>query len=284
MDINKLKKEYFKKIDPLDLDLLIAQVLKKDREFVLAHPETILSEFEEKKIREFVERRKKGEPLAYILGHKEFFGLDFKVDRNTLIPRPETELLVELMIEEAKKMEPEMIVDLGTGSGNIPISLAKNLKDTDAEFLAVDISEKALRVARKNSLNHQVSEKINFLEGDLLLPIIALPPFDKKKGILISANLPYLDSGYENLLESSDTRGLKYEPGIALYAGEEGMDSYRKLSEQLKDQDLENCVLFLEIGPVQKPGIEKIFSPLGKVSFRKDLSGRFRIARIGIGK
>ncbi len=152
--IQEIKKEYLGKIDPLDLDLIIANVMGESRELVLMHPETLINKEQEKKIEKFIKRRLKNEPLAYILEHKEFMELDFKVDKSTLIPRPETELLVEKVLKDisaSKKHYDLKILDVGTGSGNIIISLANNIvhktHNKKIKFFSSDISKKSLGVA-----------------------------------------------------------------------------------------------------------------------------------------
>jgi release factor glutamine methyltransferase len=190
LTIGEIQKEYFEKIDRLDLDLIVGDVMKKPREFVMTHPEFKLSKVQGLKIKSLIARRMKHEPIAYILGHKEFFGLDFKVTPDTLIPRPETELLVEEVLKLAPKNRK--IMDIGTGSGNIIISLAKNLPEKN-NFVAIDISKKALTIARHNAKLHKVDKKIKFLHGNLLDPIIKnRSMFHAPCSMIILANLPYL--------------------------------------------------------------------------------------------
>ncbi|MFA4818001.1 MAG: peptide chain release factor N(5)-glutamine methyltransferase [Parcubacteria group bacterium] len=283
--IKDILTKYHKKLDSLDLELLIANSIKKPREFVLAHPEFSLSSLKiENLIRRLakkIARRRRGEPLAYILGHKEFFGLDFKVNRHTLIPRPETEMLVE----EVLKLDPKnkTVIDIGTGSGNIIISLIKNLKNKN-KFIATDISANALKVAKQNARIHKVSGDIKFIKSDLLDYFLEHPALIKKDCVII-ANLPYLDLGWKTLLKSSETKGLKFEPRIALYAGEDGLDAYRQLAGQLKKMKsvIKNKITILcEIGHIQKKGMENMFSFANKASFKKDLAGKWRVCQISL--
>lgn len=281
LSILDFQKKYYKKIDNLDLDLLIAAAIKKSREFILTHPEYKLSKSQSSKLKTQILRRIKHEPIAYILGQKEFYGLEFKVDKNTLIPRPETELIIEKVL----KLQPKnkIIIDIGTGSGNIIISLAKNLKGKN-NFFATDISSKALAIAQQNSRFHKVSNKIKFLHGSLLEPI------EKKcfmshvpRSIIIVTNLPYLNLGWKNLLKSSKTKGLKFEPHIALYAGNDGLDAYRQFANKLKllyQQIPSDITILCEIGHLQTKGMQKIFSFAKNIKFSKDLSGKFRVAQI----
>jgi release factor glutamine methyltransferase len=269
--IASLTKEYRKKIDFLDLEIILAHSLGKTREFVLAHPEYKITKHKLQITNNFLKRRMKGEPIAYITGHKEFYGLDFTVNKNTLVPRPETEQIVE----EVMKLHPKnkMILDIGTGSGNMVISLAKNIQNEN-DFVAIDISKEALLVARKNARKNGVNKKIKFIQADLLSKTMLLD------NVIITANLPYLNAEWKNLLNSAETRGLKFEPSIALYAGKDGLDAYKKLAEQIKLTSTKNSILFCEIGHLQMKGMRKIFSFAGKVEFFKDLAGKWRVCKI----
>ncbi|EKE15860.1 MAG: ribosomal protein L11 methyltransferase [uncultured bacterium] len=270
--IETILKEYQPKLDRLDLELIIANSLAKTREFVLTHPEHKPTGAQIAKIDSFAHRRVKHEPLAYILGYKEFYGLNFKVTADTLVPRPETELIVE----EVLKLKPKNknIIDVGAGSGNIIISLAKNIKDKN-NFIAVDISGKALSVAKQNAKANQVFKKIKFIQGNLL---------DKIKNInnsILVANLPYLNKDWKNLLKSSDSAGLKFEPETALYGGDQdGLGIYRQLADKIKMLKPKNVLIFCEIGHTQVSEMKKIFSSYKKIEFHKDLSGKWRVCKI----
>lgn len=292
--IKEIITQYHKKIDHLDLELLIAQEIKRSREFVISHPEYKLTKNQQLKTINFLSRRMKGEPLAYILGYREFFGLDFKVDKNTLIPRPETELLVDEALDLLRNMlrnnlRNTAIVDVGTGSGNIIISVAKAIENSkfgisNLELTGIDTSSGALKIARQNAKRHGVDKKIKFLKGNLLEPFLQ----DTKckiqdTNLIILANLPYLDTDWKNLLKSSDTKGLKYEPESALYAGKDGLDAYRRLAEQIKllaAHHRLSAAILCEIGHLQKNGIEGIFNFADKIEFKKDLAGRWRLCEI----
>jgi release factor glutamine methyltransferase len=285
MIIREIYKKYHNKIDSLDLELIIAHILGKNREFVLVRPEFKLAKNQELKTKNLLARRMRGEPLAYIFGQKEFYGLDFKVNKDVLVPRPETELLVELVLQElqTKNYEPRTLIDVGTGSGNIIVSLAKNLR-TKNKFVAIDISTKALSIAKQNAKIHKVSSDIKFIKSDLLDYLLKYPSLIKNDCIFI-ANLPYLDTGWKNLLRSNDTKGLKFEPQIALYAGIDGLDAYRKLANQLellKKIVRYNFAVFCEIGHTQKKEIERIFSFAKKIEFKKDLAGKWRVCKISL--
>jgi len=248
----------------------------------LTHPEMRLNKKQKQLLHKMSARRLKNEPLAHILGHKEFYGLDFKVTRHTLIPRPETELLVEEII----KLRPKnsTIIDVGTGSGNIIISLCKNIKNKN-NYYGIDISEKALRVAKYNTRKHGVDKKIIFIKGDLLKPFILNSKFEIRNFIIV-ANLPYLSNKIYN---SAKPDVKNFEPKIALSGGDNGLDYYKKLFKQIKTLK-ENCFMFhvlcyMEISPEQKLKLEKMvqkYFPGSKLAFQKDLARKWRIASFSI--
>lgn len=195
-----------------ELILLNAIDSSLDRSWLVTHGDYILSETEAKKANDSLKRRVSGEPLAYILGHKDFYGREFIVDNSVLIPRPETEELIDL----ALNLEPKKVLDVGTGSGCIAITLALELPQ--AEVTASDIHEPV--VAIKNA--EQLGAKVNFMVSDLLDNIDG--DFD-----VIIANLPYVDKSWDWLDDS-----LKFEPDEALYADDGGLDLIKKLILQAK--------------------------------------------------
>jgi release factor glutamine methyltransferase len=290
--ILELKKNYLKHIDFLDLELLIAAAIHKPREFVLTHPEYELTGNQALKIKNFIARRAKNEPLAYILGHKEFFGLDFIVNKHTLVPRPETEILVELALSEIDDLRfpiaDLVVIDIGTGSGNIIISLVKNLINSSfvirhSSFYGIDISKTALKIAKQNAKKHKVANKINFLHGNLLSPIIKNPSFiNRQSPIVILANLPYLS---KEIFQATPVDVKKYEPRSALYSPRYGLGHYSELFTQLKKLQTTNHKLqtFIEFSPEQKKQLtlllKKIF-PKIKPIFHKDLAGRWRVCQL----
>ena len=294
--IINIKKEYFGKIDHLDLDLIVAQVIKKSREFVMAHPEHKPTGAQLAKIRTFAQRRGCHEPLAYILGYKEFFGLNFKVSPDTLIPRPETELLIELALKgaQATKNNPEYseqktnIIDIGTGSGNIIISMATNHKLPTTNYYAIDISKGALKIAKQNARVNGVSDKIKFLHGNLLEPILKKDTRYKIQNtkLIILANLPYLS---QEIYSATLPNVKKFEPKSALWSAKEGLDHYERLLEQIKkllvtDYELP-VTIFLEISPEQKtklPKIIKKYLSKAQIEFYKDLANKWRVCKIVI--
>jgi release factor glutamine methyltransferase len=173
MDIKDIISHYSTKLKKtssspiLDIELLLTKILKKPKEYLFEYPEKNLTNSQLKKFKKLFNKRAKGEPVAYLLSHKEFYNLDFKVNKNVLIPRPETEILVEEVLIYIKKNKTHLIFEIGVGSGAIIISLAKQIKKT--EFFATDISLKALNIAKQNAKFHKT--KIKFFKGDLLEPI-----------------------------------------------------------------------------------------------------------------
>jgi release factor glutamine methyltransferase len=294
--IQAIRQKYYKKIDLLDLELIISRVIKKPREFVLAHPEYKIIKNYELRIKNYVNRRIKNEPLAYIFGCKEFYGLNFKVNKNTLIPRPET----ELMVDEALKLRQQttgnrqqdiLFIDVGAGSGCVIVSIIKNLinskfKIQDSRFFASDISEPALRVARQNAKLHGVNKKIKFLHGNLLEPAVEIIKNKKLKiencKLIIVSNLPYLTP-----TQIKNSPSIQYEPRIALDAGKDGLKYYRRLFKQIKKmlnslEFTKNSRIFaiIEIDPAQTAKIKKIIKnnlPAAKIKTKKDLRGLNRI-------
>ncbi len=284
----------------IDRDLIIAHVLIKERTFILAHPEHTLTEDQSKQITSLIKKRESGEPLAYLLGSKEFYGLDFAVTPDTLIPRPETELIIDLVVAHAKKSPhniQKVFIDVGTGSGNIIITLAKQFvtqrQNTDNyQFFATDISPKALAIAKENAHKHNVDKNISFFEGNLLTPLMNSPLAPKLSTIpslAIIANLPYVDEAIkETLLCHEESQGLAYEPAEALWSQENGLAHYKELLMQTKALYLNDTQAsshqprtnYYEINPDQKELLQKAILehfPTATITFHKDLADKWRI-------
>ncbi len=291
MYIQDIIKKYRSLLDYLDLEIIISYSINKTREFVLTYPLYKLNPKEEKKIKENISRRIQKEPLAYIIGYKEFYSLKFKVNQNTLIPRPETELLVDIALKDIKKTHSKKnvyIIDTGTGSGNIIISLAKNINNYTKKhcyFYALDISSQALTIAKENALYHQVKKEIVFLKSDLLKKIITKKfLYNKENNIFVLANLPYLSQ--KNYLNTDETI-KKYEPRLALVSGKNGLFHYEKLFQQIKfiqtKQSSASFVIILEFSPEQKTILGKIINfyfPKNKLNFYQDLQHKTRLVKI----
>lgn len=254
-----------------DKELLLSYVLGKSRTYVIAHPEIKLTKNQQRKYHILLKRLKQGEPLAYLLKSQPFYGLDFFVDKHVLIPRPETEWLVERTLDILKRNKKiKTVIDIGTGSGCIIISLAKNISRPDIKFLATDISKKALSVAKKNAKLHNVN--INFLHGDLLKPMLRAYGLQLIAPVLIVANLPYLTADdYKN----ASVGVRKFEPKKALYAGQDGLKYYGEFIKQLKKFGLNKLYCVWEIDPCHsqklKMLIKKTF-PKAKIKIEKDFN------------
>jgi len=247
----------------LDTELLIAKALKQPKEYLYKNPRKKLTTNQLNNFKALFNRRLKGEPIAYILGYQEFFNLKFKVNKHVLIPRPETETLVEQVIKYTKKNKIKSIADIGTGSGAIIIALAKNLK---SEFYSTEISDKALSIAKQNAKTHKV--KINFYKGNLLEPL------KNKKLDIITANLPYLTT------QELKNPSIAEEPKLALDGGKDGLNIFIEFFQHLKQYKLKPKAIFLEIGYKQAQDlkkISKIYLPTYKHEIKKDLCGLDRI-------
>lgn len=208
------------KLPALEAEMLLAQILKTPRTYLFAHPETKVRFADETKFWQLVKRRQAGEPVAYLTGEKEFYGLKLKIDRRALIPRPETEELVL----EALKLKPKTVADIGTGSGAIALALASHLPK--AKIYATDISDEALDLARENANRLKLDHRIKFLKGNLAEPLIE--PVD-----LMVANLPYIISSWISKLPKEIKT---FEPKIALDGGDDGLKYYRELFSQASDK------------------------------------------------
>ncbi|MDO9231751.1 MAG: peptide chain release factor N(5)-glutamine methyltransferase [bacterium] len=287
--IEKLKEK--KIITPqLDAELLLGFILKKPREYVMIHPEHQLTKLQETGYKKILQRRLKHEPIAYILGQKEFYGLNFKVNKHTLIPRPETEHLVDAVISNLQLVNSKKIIiaDIGTGSGNIIISIAKNneqqsMSSNKIKYFGIDISEKVLAIAKKNSKIHKLNNKIKFIKSDLLKYFIDHCSLITDHCIII-ANLPYLS---KKIYFSAMPDVKNFEPKSALLSGMDGLDHYEKLFKQLKKILLitDHCSLILEISPEQKKSITKLikkYFPNAHIEFQKDLAQKWRVVKLFI--
>ena len=267
--INKLHKS--SPTSSLDAEVLLSLVLKKPKEFLYTHPETKLTNTQQKKLKTLVSRRAKGEPIAYLTNRKEFYGLDFYVDKRVLIPRPETELLVNKIIElfQVPGSKFQVIADIGTGSGCIAVALAKHLPK--AKIIATDISKPALRVARRNARKHGI--KIKFFHGSLLQPL------KSQKIDIIVANLPYGWKEWKNNT-SAETNSLKFEPQKALFTKKNGLHLHRQFFLQLAERKPKPKFTFSEFDPRQKTDLLKMVRkllPKSKIRIKKDLAGLNRV-------
>jgi|BioPla2DNA2_1021312.scaffolds.fasta_scaffold00127_37 release factor glutamine methyltransferase len=285
-----------------ETEILMAFLLKKEKEFILTHPELAVPKNIYQKYKKLEKERLAGWPIATLIGHKEFYGLNFFINKDVLVPRPETEIMVEEIINIIKNKQNKLIlIDLGTGSGAIIISVAHESKKMFPGkyqkniFRALDISLPALRIAKKNAILNKQAKKIKFLSGNLLEPLINKKDFNdfSNHELIIAANLPYLTPS-----QVKNSPSIKKEPKIALVAGPDGLKYYRELFKQLKeikkvfrqDKSFSNrfkkpITLLCEIDPSQTKSIKILtqkYFPSAKLTIKKDLAQKNRLAIIKI--
>lgn len=298
----------------LDARVLLKHALNTDDVFLVTHPKAPLTNAQYQKFRRLIRRRKKGEPVAYLVGHKEFYGLDFMVNKNVLVPRPETEMLVDEALKyldslvstrqdtvkntaDCRTMEQWnptspfrlrgagnltmkqlSILDLGTGSGCIIISLAKKLISYSLQpnFFASDISVKALNVAKRNAKKHGLYDNIRFFVSDL---------FNNKKlhrkYDLIIANLPYVP--FDTASRKLHTANLKFEPKEAIFAADNGAAIIKKFLLKAKNYIASNGIILIELDSRNAKDIlsfAKKLYPTAKINLLQDLQGLDRIISI----
>jgi release factor glutamine methyltransferase len=251
----------------LDADVLLAYVLGVGKEALYAHPERELSAAEDGRFRDLVERRSRGEPVAYLRGFKEFYGLRFQVDPRVLIPRPETEVLVDAARERIAG-RPLRVVDVGTGSGAIAVAIAAH--EQSVRIIATDSSRDALVVAEANALANGVADRVEFRQGDLLAPIT-------ERVDLISANLPYLrdDTVKEWVGERSS---LAFEPWEAVVAGPDGLGIIQRCIADLPRVLAPDGAALFECDPPQIAAVIGLLESIGlRSEVRRDLTGSERV-------
>ncbi len=257
----------------LSSELILAQVLAVRREYLLTHPEQVLGEAQTRAADELLRRRALGEPVAYLLGHKEFYGRDFLVNKHTLIPRPETELLVDLALRGQDRIAPGLVVDLGTGSGCILLTLLHELPGRTG--LGIDISAAALAVAQENAGRLGLSDRCAFMLADMTRPV-----FKRHSLSLLLSNPPYVSpADYARL--SHEVTG--YEPQKALFSSQNGLSHLAALEELGREALAPGGVLLLEIGNEQGESAVALFSRAPhfwvSVELERDLAGLARLIR-----
>lgn len=257
-------------------ELVFSQVLGCDRAALYLNRNVLLSKVKLNRIASILKRRVRGEPLEYILGEKEFFGFRFKVSEYVLIPRFETEILVETVIKQVTRSQGHKvtslkILDLGTGSGCIAVSLAKLLPNI--KITATDISDEALSIAKYNAKINNVEEKINFINKDLFAGLDAR--FD-----IIVTNPPYVKTGEIDCLQ----REIQFEPRIALDGGRDGLDFYRKIISGALAYLGKNGLLIMEMGFGQKKNLENMFQKEGKFEIIEVIKDYNKIERIVVAQ
>ncbi|MDO8472946.1 MAG: peptide chain release factor N(5)-glutamine methyltransferase, partial [Dehalococcoidia bacterium] len=256
----------------LEAGRMLSHVTGLSRTELLLYPDRVLAGQPVDQLQGLIARRLLGEPLAYVLGVCEFYGIEFQVDRRVLIPRPETELLVERAIDIANRlraggMERPVIADIGTGSGCIAIALAMNLPQ--AQVYAVDISATALEVANANCRRYELSKRVSLLHGDLMEPL-------PEPAHIVVANLPYVETNQLCHL----AKEISFEPRKALDGEEDGLASIRRLLAQMPTKAFPESTALLEIGFGQAPSVAELTHasyPESLILEYKDLSGIERV-------
>ena len=248
-------------------DILLCFVKNISKVELYREKTTALTDKEKKRLETLIKKRKVDIPIAYLTNHKEFYGRSFFVDKNVLIPRPETELIIDEVLVMVDTKEPVTIIDIGTGSGNIAVTLAKELPN--AKIIATDIDKKALILAKKNAIIHNVNGQIKFIQSDLLGKV-------KQNEDVLIANLPYLPENNDtNLLREA---GILYEPKLAIFSVIDGLDLYKKLIQELRFKKFKK--LFFEIDPSQNFEITRLITntlKVKKTEIKKDLQGLDRL-------
>ena len=253
-----------------DAELLAMRALEWQRSTLMAHVDDEFPAPNTAMFEGLLARRAAGEPIQYIFGEVEFYGLRFRVTPDVLIPRPETERVVETVIELARRFSDPRIVDIGCGSGAIAVALAHSLPN--AQLAATDISPTALAIARENAARNGVADRIRFVQGDLLAPL-AGEQFE-----IVASNPPYVANADRASL-AVEVRD--HEPALALFAGEDGLTVIRRLIPDAFAALVSGGFLVMEIGHDQSAAVASLLSETGfeEISFVPDLQGIARVAR-----
>ena len=249
-----------------DAELILAHVLECDPTALLTHPERPLAAEEADEFEGLLKRRLANEPVQYLTGEQEFFGLLFEVSPDVLIPRPETEHLVEAVLGRFNREANPRIVDVGTGSGAIAVAIAHAIPRS--RVTAVDLYPAALEIARRNAERHGVIDRLTLLQSDLLAAA-GSTQFD-----VVVSNPPYIADG-----EVLEPQVADYEPRFALYAGPSGLEVYERLIPQASTILKPRGWLMMEIGYGQRPALEALFGGWSEVSFVPDLQGIARVVQ-----
>ncbi len=283
----------------LDAEVLLGYLLKKDRTWIVAHGEDRLSGMLRRKFGKLVERRIAREPVAYITGRKEFYGRPFHVSKTTLIPRPDTELIIDVLRSKYKRDAAFTLIDIGTGCGAIALTTA--LEFPKSRIIATDISKGALAIAAKNARAYGLAKRVTFVRGDLLAQGVvagvvawsrrgvgsagrphAPTPLRPYAPLILIANLPYLP---DRDIKKMDRDVVDYEPHDALFAGKDGLDAIRRFFDEVVNNLPTNPDLILvEFDPPQAKTLMKLAKetfPLMKATIHNDLARRNRVIEMG---
>jgi release factor glutamine methyltransferase len=258
----------------MEAELLLCHILGISKTQLYSQPERMLTQVEIDSLQHLVQRRSLHEPVAYILKNCEFYGIDFYLDQRTFIPRPETELMVEKIIEFTQQRFSSgnfTIADVGTGSGAIAISLALAL--SQAKVYAMDISALALQVAAINCQHHKLGSQVELLQGDLLEPL-------PQTVDVIAANLPYIE---DCELFALSPEIINFEPMIALAGGKDGLDSIRSLLAQIPGKIKPRGAFFMEIGQGQDKAVASLINsyfPQASLELIPDLNKINRVVKV----
>ncbi len=270
----------------LDAEVLLAASLDVNKAWLFTHLDRELKAHENDRFRAFVKRRSTGEPVAYVIGYREFYNRRFAVNRHVLIPRPATEVLVDAALSflsdsTTQRLSDSLFADIGTGSGTIAVTLAAESK---LHVLATDMSKEALAVAKSNAIEHRVDELVDFRHGNLVEPVIkifaSLGKQSPYRHLIVCANLPYLT---QHQVDAAQREVRDFEPREALVAGQDGLDDYWNLIRLLKKNRAvlpERVTILLEIDPSQNARIVELIKhdfPRAEPTITKDLEGLDRV-------
>ena len=274
----------------LDAEILLAHARGCQRIQLYTAYDEPLADAARATMRDLVQRRAQKEPVAYLVGHREFFSLNFRVTRDVLIPRPDTETLVIEIIEGVKALVAARtssgqtagavrVLDLCTGSGCVAIAVAKNCQMTklNVNVVATDISPAALSIARENAAANKIDDRIEFFEGDLFAPLVSTAKFD-----IIAGNPPYISSAE---IDTLDAEVAKHEPRLALDGGPTGLSVFERLIGAASQHAAPGALFLMEMSPEQAEPLQQMLTAHGgytDVTVRKDLAGRPRIIKARI--
>jgi release factor glutamine methyltransferase len=259
----------------LSAELLLGCVLEKKRLELYTQFDSVVARERLDRLHDLVKRAEQGEPIAYLTGRTEFYSMELDITPDCLIPRPETELLVGRAIEFLRsRTGKQLVCDLCTGCGCIAVAIAKNFRD--AQVIATDISDSVLKTAAKNINKHELKDRITLLCGDLFDPIV--PELSGGKFDLIVCNPPYVSTAE---FEKLDKNVKDYEPRSALFAGDNGLEVYRRICKKADAFLKSDAAIMLEIGYSQGPAVRELLTQTGcfsEITIEKDFQDNDRLA------